>query len=141
MRPPSVRGRTARHRRARCLVPLQRKDVVGLLVYDLLSNSALAAHRVDGHHCALDGQQLQQGGDGDDLVGLVAHPGLSEHHALARGEGGDDMNGVFRPSSGWRLPPLLLVGAPHRLAVDSDHLGRRFVSAAVIPATSEPVFA
>ena len=43
--------------------------------------------------------------------------GLPEHHALARGEGRDDMNGLFAP--------LLLVGAPHRFAIDGDHLGRR----------------
>ena len=48
---------------------------------------------------------------------LSADFGLTEHHALARGEGGDDMDGLFGP--------LLLVGAPHRLAVDGDHLGRR----------------
>ena len=61
--------------------------------------------------------KLEQRGNGDDLVGLVADLGLPEHHALARGEGRDDMDGLFGP--------LLLVGAPHRLAVDGDHLGRR----------------
>ena len=52
-----------------------------------------------------------------DLVGLFADLDLPEHHALARGEGRDDMNGLFAP--------FLLVGAPHRFAVDGDHFGRR----------------
>ena len=101
----------------RALVAFQREDVVGLLVDDCLRDFALATRSVDGHHCALDGQKLEQGGNGDDLVRLVSDFGLTEHHALARGEGGDDMDGLFGP--------LLLVGAPHRLAVDGDHLGRR----------------
>ena len=91
--------------------------VVGLLVDDFLRDVALAAHSVDGHHRALDGQQVEQRGNGDDLVGLVADLDLPEHHALAGGEGRNDMDGLFGP--------LLLVGAPHRLAVDGDHFGRR----------------
>ena len=101
----------------RALVALQRENVIGLLVDDCLRDFALAAHGVDGHHRALDGQKLEQRRNGDDLVGLVADLGLPEHHALARGEGRDDMDGVFGP--------LLLVGAPHRLAVDGDHFRRR----------------
>ena len=62
-------------------------------------------------------KSVEQRGNGDDLVGLVADLDLPEHHALARGEGRDDMDGLFGP--------LLLVGAPHRLAVDGDHFGRR----------------
>ncbi len=100
----------------RALVALQREDVIGLLVDDRLRDFALATRSVDGHHCAFDGQQLEQRRNGDDLVRLVADPGLAEHHALARGEGRDDMDRLFGP--------LLLVGAPHRLAVDSDHFGR-----------------
>ena len=101
----------------RALVALQREDVIGLLVDDRLRDFALATRSVDGHHRALDGQKLEQGGNGDDLVRLVADPGLSEHHTLARGEGRDDMDRLFGP--------LLLVGAPHRLAVDGDYFGRR----------------
>ena len=98
-------------------LPFRREDVIGLLVDDCLGDVALAAHGVDGHHRALDGQKLEQRRNGDDLVGLVADLGLPEHHALARGEGRDDMDR--------RFGPLLLVGAPHRLAVDGDHFGRR----------------
>ena len=36
---------------------------------------------------------------------------------MPRGEGRDDMNGLFAP--------FLLVGALHRFAVDGDHFGRR----------------
>ena len=73
------------------------RDVIGLLVDDCLRDFALATRSVDGHHRALDGQQLEQRGNGDDLVRLVADPGLSEHHALARGEGRDDMDRLFGP--------------------------------------------
>ena len=104
-------------------LPFKARMVLAFLSMIFLSDVALAAHGVDGHHRALDGQQVEQRGNGDDLVGLVADLGLPEHHALARGEGRDDMNGLVRP--------LLPVGAPHRLAVDGDHLGRLLVSAAV----------
>jgi hypothetical protein len=55
----------------RALVPLQREEVISLLVDDFLSDVALAAHGVDGHHRARDGQKLEQGGNGDDLVGRI----------------------------------------------------------------------
>jgi hypothetical protein len=55
-------------------------------------------------------------GNGDDFFGLVYDARLPDHHALARGEGRDDMGRLFGP---------LLIGAPHRLAVDGDPLGRR----------------
>ena len=76
----------------------------------LSCSHALAAHGVDGDHRALDGQQLEQRGNGDDLVGLFADLGLPEHHALARGEGRDDMNGLFAP--------FLLVGEIAQTIID-----------------------
>src|SRR5208282_446727 len=91
---------------AQCaLVALQREDVVGLLVDDFLRDVALATHGVDGHHRALDGQQLEQRRNGDDLVGLVADSGLPEHHALARGEG-RNKRGLGRRAESGIAPPV-----------------------------------
>jgi hypothetical protein len=97
----------------RSLIALEGKDIVGSPVDDLAGDVALAAHRVDGDDGALDGQHVQQPGDGDDLVGLVGHLDLGEHEALARGEGRDHVNrrlGAFR--------------AAQRLAIDRDDVGR-----------------
>ena len=53
------------------LIALERQHVVGLLVDDLLGDGALAADRVEGDDGALDRQQVEQFGDGDDLVRFV----------------------------------------------------------------------
>jgi hypothetical protein len=54
----------------RLLVAFERKHVVAALRDDLLGDLGLTAHRVDGDDAALEREQLQQGGDGGDLVGL-----------------------------------------------------------------------
>ena len=60
----------------------------------------------------LDGQQVQQFGDGDDLVGLLGHLDLAEHQALARRKGGNHVD--------WRVALPLLAGPPGGLAIDGD---------------------
>ena len=54
------------------LVAFQGEDVIGLLVNDLAGDCTLAAAGVDGGDGALDLQQIQQLGDGHDLVDLSA---------------------------------------------------------------------
>src|SRR5436190_5344686 len=71
----------------RALIAFQRKNVIGLLVDDLLSDIALATHRIDGHDRPFDRQHLQELGDGDDLVGLLRHLDLAEYEALTCCEG------------------------------------------------------
>jgi hypothetical protein len=67
------------------LIALEGQHIVGLGVDDLAGDVALAADGVDGHDGAFDGQQVEQPGDGDDLVGLVGDLDLAEHEALPRG--------------------------------------------------------
>ena len=93
----------------RSLVALQREDVVGLLVDDFLCDFALAAHGVDGHHRALDSQKVEQRRNGDDLVGLFADLDLPEHHALAGGEGRNDMDGSSAADEEARASPAKMI--------------------------------
>ena len=71
----------------RPLVTFQPEDIVGFLLDDLPCDGALAAHRVDCDDRAFDRQQVQQLRDRDDLVGFVRDFHLSQHQALAGGEG------------------------------------------------------
>ena len=96
----------------RALIALQGQDVVGLLVHDLPGDGALAAHGVDGDDGTLDGQHVEQLGDGEDLVGLVRHLDLPQHQPLARGEGRDHVDGCVA---------ALLSRSTRGLAVDGDH--------------------
>ena len=75
------------------LVALQRQDVVGLLVDDLARNLALASHRVDGDDRPIDRQHVEKRRNGDNLVRLLAHPGLRQHQPLSPGEGRDHVDG------------------------------------------------
>ena len=93
----------------RSLVALEGKDVIGLFVDDLLGDGPLAAHGVDRDHGAFDGQHVQELRDGDNLVGLVGHLHLTQHHALTGGEGRDHMDRVFCHA----------LGAAQGLAIDS----------------------
>jgi hypothetical protein len=56
----------------RPLIALQREDVVGFLVEDLLRDVSLAAHRIDGHDRSLDRKHAQKLRDRYDLVGFSA---------------------------------------------------------------------
>ena len=95
------------------LVGLQRQDVIGFFVDDLLRDRPLAADGVDGHDGPFDRQHVQQFGNGDDLVGLPGHLDLTEHQTLTRREGRDHMDGgrAFRP----------VMRTAQRLAVDGNH--------------------
>jgi hypothetical protein len=70
----------------------------------------------DSDDGTLDRQHVEQGGNGDNLVRLLAHLGLRQHQALPRGEGRDHVDGLLGS---------LLPRTPGRLAVDGDNLGRR----------------
>ena len=77
------------------LVPLEREDVIGLLVDDLLGDVALAADGIDGDDGddgALDRQHIEKRRDGDDLVRFIRDLHLAEHETLPRREGGYHMN-------------------------------------------------
>ena len=94
----------------RPLIALERQHVVGLLGEDFLGDVALAADRVDGDDGALDRQEIEQLGDGDDLVRFVRHLDLAEHEALMRGEGRDHVDRRLA------VPPI--GRAPQGLAID-----------------------
>ena len=53
------------------LILLHRQHVIGPAVHDLLGNLPLATHGVNGHDAALQIQQVQQLGNGGDLIGLL----------------------------------------------------------------------
>ncbi len=95
------------------LVALQRQDVIGLFIDDLLRDHALAADGVNRNDGPLDRQHIQQLGDGDDLVRLLGHLNLTEHKVLARRKGRDHVD------SRCSVGPVMR--AAHRFAVDSDH--------------------
>src|SRR5690606_20174780 len=69
------------------LVALQGEHVIGSSVDDLPGDLTLAAYGIDGDDGALDGQHIQEFGNGDDLVRLLRHLDLSQHQALTGGEG------------------------------------------------------
>ncbi len=71
----------------RALIAFERQNVIALFIDDLARDIALAVHGFDGDDGTLDGQHVEQGGNGEDLVGLFAHLGRRQHEALARGEG------------------------------------------------------
>ena len=78
--------------------------------------TALAAHGIDRDQSAFQRKQVEQRGDGGDLIGLRAGLGLGGHEPLARGEGRDQVESIMAP---------LATAAPRGLAVDGDQLGRR----------------
>ena len=89
------------------------EDIVGALGDDFLGDLLLTAHGVDRHDRALDGQKIEQFGNGGDLVGFFVHRPRTQHQFLARTPGRHQVNGAFvaRP----------VEGAAHRLAVDGNH--------------------
>jgi hypothetical protein len=70
----------------RALIAFQAKDVVGLLLDDLLSDRALTPHRVDRDDGAFDHQHIEKLRDRDDLVGFFGDLDLAKYKALAPGE-------------------------------------------------------
>ena len=99
------------------LIAFEREDVIGLLIQDFLGNTALAAHRIDGHDGALDRHHIEERRDGDNLIRLFCHLDLPEHEALACRERRNHVD--------WGFCTFLLVGPAHRLAVDGNHVRRR----------------
>jgi hypothetical protein len=94
-------------------LPFNARDVIGLLVDDLLRDVALAPHRIDRDDRPFDRQHRQQFGDRDDLVGLFRDFDLAEHQTLAGGEGGNHVDGGFAGA----------LGPAHGLAIDGNHAG------------------
>jgi hypothetical protein len=54
------------------------------------------AHGVDSDDGAFDHHNVEQRGDGDDLVGFLSHRDLPEHEPLAGGEGGEHVDRPLR---------------------------------------------
>jgi len=71
----------------RTLVAFQRQDIISLLVDDLLRDLTLTADRIDRDDGALDRQQVEKLWDCYNLIGLFCDLDLTEHEALACGEG------------------------------------------------------
>lgn len=56
------------------LIPiLERQHIIGPLVTNLFRNAALAPHRIDRDGVPRDIEQIEQSGDGRDLVGFLGH--------------------------------------------------------------------
>jgi hypothetical protein len=96
------------------LVAFDGQHVVGLLLDDLLGDLGLAAHGVDSHHRPGHFQQIEQLGDGSDLVALLRDGHLAQADLVGRRPGADQMEGRFAG----RLVEALSQG----LAIDGDHL-------------------
>ncbi len=96
----------------RALVALELQEVVAALVDDLLGDLLLAAGRVDGDHRPVHVQQLQQFGDGRDLVALGVGGQLPQDHVIGLAPGADHVDG--------RLAVGRVQAAADRLAVDGD---------------------
>ena len=79
---PELPHRYTEYLLQRPLISFQAKYIVRVLVDDLRRDGTLAAHRVDGHHRAVQLQQLQQLRDRRDLVRLVRHLALPQHQPL-----------------------------------------------------------
>ena len=67
------------------LITLQAYQIISLFIINLLTNFALAPHRINGHDRAFDAQQFQQFRDGRDLIGFVIDLALSENEFLDTG--------------------------------------------------------
>src|SRR5262245_5614743 len=99
----------------RLLVLLDGQQVLPALPLDQPGDLLLAAHGVAGHDRPLQVEQLQQPGDGRDLVGLLVTGDLAQGDA---GLAGPDADGVQAAQ------PLAAIGAAALgLAVDLQELG------------------
>jgi hypothetical protein len=68
------------------LIALERDDVIGLLVDDFPGDAALTPHRVYGDDGAFDRHHVEQGRNGDNLIGFFRYRDLPHDETLARGE-------------------------------------------------------
>ena len=73
------------------LVALQRNQVISFLINDLRRHLLLTAHRVQGHHAALDLEHPQELGQHRDLVALVRGVDRSKDGAALVAERVDDV--------------------------------------------------
>lgn len=96
------------------LVALDGQDVVGLLRDNLLGDSRLTAHRINGDDAAADIQQTQQLRNGRNLIGLVGHGPLAQHQMVFSRPGADQMDCLF--------PLPSVVGTAGALAAHSKNL-------------------
>ena len=96
----------------RSLVALELQDVVGALIDDGFSDLLLAADGVNGHDSALHIQQLQQLGNGRDLVALGIDSQLPQHHVVGCTPGADHVDGLLAAGG--------VQTAPNGLAIDGD---------------------
>ena len=110
----------------RPVVAFQGEYVIASLVDDLLRNLFLAAHSVHGHNTTRQLQQLQQLGNGRNLIGLVIHFDLSQHQVIGAGPGTHHVNGGSARGA--------VKGVAQGLAVDGNDL-----SLGEIPDSLNPV--
>ena len=96
------------------LILLDGQDIVGLLLAHLRGDLLLTTHGVDRDDRPGQLQDLQQLGDGGDLVALVVHRDLAQDQAVLGGPGADQ---VQRRQVAGRVE-----GAPQGLAVDRHDL-------------------
>src|SRR5262249_4397906 len=96
------------------LIAFDGEHVVGSLLTHLLSNRFLATHGVDRHGGPTHIQQLQQHGNGRDLVGMVRGRHLPKHHSALSCPGTYQVQGLFSRCA--------FTGPPQRLAVDRYRL-------------------
>ncbi len=89
---------------------------MGLFLADPGGDLALTSHGVDRHRRAGDAQQIQQFGDGRDLVALVCDGQLPQHQLVVRRPGADQVDRRLLPL------PRMTEAAPQRLAVDGHHV-------------------
>ncbi len=97
------------------LIAFESQHIVAPLVEDLLGNRPLAAHGVDGHDTASDGQLLQEFGQGGDLIGFRVDGDLGEDQPVRCRPGTHHMD---RSLAGG------IMRSPDRLAIEGDHFVR-----------------
>ena len=93
---------------------LHRQNV---LFIKFFKDAALAAHRVNGHNGALQGQQIQQPRNGLDLIGLVIDFAWPGDQLLLTRPRRDHVDGG--------LSRRRIKGAAKRLAINSDNTVER----------------
>jgi hypothetical protein len=76
----------------RLLILFQGEHVVRPLVHHFARDIGLAPHRIDGDDASLQEQQIEQRGDGRDLIGLLRHCALTEHEAVRARPGTDHVD-------------------------------------------------
>ena len=99
---------------------LQRQEVIASLVQDLCRHRGLASHGINGHHTAVDGQQLPKSWNRGDLIRLAVRLQLA-----------NDETAVLRTPSRQHVQGGGCRGSvkrcPHRFAVERDNgpMGQR----------------